>query len=232
MLPLILLATTLGRCDLFQPVKCDSAVVELGATARAGFTPEYRLVAHQNGYLLVLRVQGDHVDALYPAAPAIQHPIQAGDTLVVDDESWSFTNRTPGFGLLFLWSPRPIDLNTYRAGAAWSPAALTARWQALVAQEPARTMMDHLGALARDLADPLITAVHVEALRSGRERGPGINLPPSFWNPYSQPGTSDPVASYRATHPSAPIPGVPFGPNSCAGQIYAVYGSSGMGTGC
>jgi hypothetical protein len=206
--------------------------VELGTTVGTGFVPEYRLVAHQNGYLLVLRVQGDQVDALYPAAPATQHPIQAGDTLVVDDQAWTFTNRTPGVGLLLLWSPQPIVLDPYRAGVAWSAAALTTRWQVLVAQEPARTMMDHLGAFARDLAGPLTTAVHVEALRTGRERGPGINLPPSFWNPYPRPGTSDPVAAYRAAHPSAPIPGVPLVPNSCAGQIYAVYGSSGMGTGC
>src|SRR5690349_694955 len=136
MLSLLLWSAAAGSCQLFQPVKCDSAVVEVGWGPRIDNAPAYSIVPRQSGYLLVIRVQGDRVAALYPGDPDHQHPVQAGDTVRVSDESGDFRNRAPGMSLVVLWSPQPIALRAYRDGSSWKDSALTSVWRGVLTGRP------------------------------------------------------------------------------------------------
>ena len=192
MLPLLLLSVVQHSCQLFQPVKCDSAVVDVRRDR------VYSVVPHQTGYLIVLRTQGDQVAALYPENPLKQYPVQAGDTIVFEDESIDLMKKTD-LGVLVLWSPQPIQLMPYRFYSVWSYAALSRDWQAVIARTPMGTMGEHMAAFAQAVSGPLETVARVQFFSTRSQRTPFVDVI-GTGNPYPQSsgGATYPVFDYDA----------------------------------
>ena len=183
MLPLLLLAIAQRPCQLFQPVKCDSAVVEVGKDEGFGYDPIFLVIPHQTGYFMVLRVQGDEVAALYPENPTKQYPVQAGDTVRVEDDSWDYLSRKPA-GMVILWSPQPIQHAYYQFANMWSDYRLQKRWQ-MVARMTVGTLREHLVVLGQELAGSLETVAVVEGLTPRPRLQPMVDRI-GTGNPYPQ----------------------------------------------
>lgn len=183
MLLLMLLAVAQRPCQLFQPVKCDSAVVEIGKDGGFANDPVFLVIPHQTGYFIALRVQGDQVAALYPENPAKQYPVQAGDTVRVEDESWDYSSGKPA-GIVILWSPQPIQHAFYQLANMWSDFRFTRRWQ-MVARTAVGSMHEHLIALGEGLADSLETVAVIEGLHARPHLPPMVDRI-GTGNPYPQ----------------------------------------------
>ncbi|HKR56425.1 MAG TPA: hypothetical protein VJS20_08990 [Gemmatimonadales bacterium] len=228
MLAPFLLLTGLTSCGSPPSVlPCDTTRIDVGIW-RARHGAAYALVPHRGGYLFVVRVVGSTATVVYPQSPVHQMTTWAGDTLKIADTAWNAL-RTGEVTLVIHWSSTPFALPSYTAGDTWDNAGLSETWVAIQAQtgKTKYRLRELDGALAgSEDAVVLASVMNPQELQSVAQQMMAAWRPTSVY-------PSGGLSAYQAAHPNAPDVNAGSGANACTGQqIYAAYGSSGMGTRC